>query len=54
MEPVTYLAGLLLVAEAGGLVRDADGGEAVLESGTICAGSQDIQPLLADRLRAAN
>jgi myo-inositol-1(or 4)-monophosphatase len=46
-------AGMLLVSEAGGLVRDADGGETMLQSGSICAGTQDIQPLLQDRLRAA-
>jgi myo-inositol-1(or 4)-monophosphatase len=53
LSPWDLAAGLLLVTEAGGLVRDADGGESMLETGTICAGSQDIQPLLADRLRAA-
>jgi myo-inositol-1(or 4)-monophosphatase len=46
-------AGLLMVAEAGGLVRDADGGESMLDTGSVCAGTQDIQPLLQERLKAA-
>jgi myo-inositol-1(or 4)-monophosphatase len=46
-------AGVLLVSEAGGLVRDADGGETMLQSGSVCAGTQEIQPLLQEKLRAA-
>jgi myo-inositol-1(or 4)-monophosphatase len=46
-------AGLLLVAEAGGVVRNADGGEAVLETCTVCAGTPEIQPQLLEKLRAA-
>jgi myo-inositol-1(or 4)-monophosphatase len=46
-------AGILLVSEAGGLVRDADGGETMLQSGSVCAGTQEIQPLLQEKLRAA-
>ncbi len=46
-------AGLLLVTEAGGKVTDADGGEAMLEKGSVCAGNLDIHPLLLERLQAA-
>jgi myo-inositol-1(or 4)-monophosphatase len=46
-------AGLLLVTEAGGKVTDADGGEDMLTSGSICAGNLEIHPLLFDKLRAA-
>jgi myo-inositol-1(or 4)-monophosphatase len=53
LKPWDLAAGLLLVSEAGGVVRDAEGGEAVLEQGTICAGTPEIQPQLLERLRAA-
>ncbi|HEY3947531.1 inositol monophosphatase family protein [Phenylobacterium sp.] len=46
-------AGVLLVAEAGGRVTDAEGGEEVLTKGSICAGNLDIHPLLLERLKAA-
>ena len=46
-------AGLLLVTEAGGKVTDADGGEAILSTGSILAGNLDIHPVLLSRLTAA-
>jgi myo-inositol-1(or 4)-monophosphatase len=46
-------AGLLLVAEAGGVVSDADGGSAPLETGTICVANSDLHPLILERLKAA-
>jgi len=46
-------AGTLLVSEAGGRVTDLDGGEAILASGSVAAGNSDIQPLLLQRLGAA-
>src|SRR5205085_12601049 len=46
-------AGILLVTEAGGKVTDADGGDAVLAKGTVCAANLDIHPLLSERLRQA-
>jgi len=46
-------AGVLLVTEAGGKVSDADGGEEVLAGGSVCAGNEEIQRLLLERLRAA-
>jgi myo-inositol-1(or 4)-monophosphatase len=46
-------AGVLLVTEAGGKVTDADGGDAMLKDGSVCAGNLDIHPLVLERLRAA-
>lgn len=46
-------AGMLLVTEAGGKVTDADGGDAVLEKGSACAGNLEIHPRLLERLQAA-
>ena len=45
--------GLLLVSEAGGAVSDADGGEAMLAKGSVCAANPAIHALLVDRLRSA-
>jgi len=53
LKPWDLAAGLLLVAEAGGKVTDADGGLECLTLGSICAASQDIHPLVLERLRAA-
>ena len=47
-------AGTLLVTEAGGRVTDADGGDAMLTKGSVCAGNLEIHPLLLDRLSAAS
>ncbi len=46
-------AGLLLVTEAGGRVTTADGGDDVLETGSVCAGNLELQPQLLERLRQA-
>ena len=53
LKPWDIAAGLLLVTEAGGAVTDADGGEAMIAKGSVCAGNLDIHPLLLERLRAA-
>jgi myo-inositol-1(or 4)-monophosphatase len=53
LKPWDIAAGLLLVTEAGGKVTDADGGEAVLGKGSVCAGNLDIHRLLLARLEAA-
>ena len=45
--------GLLLVSEAGGAVSDADGGDAMLATGSVCAANPAIHALLVDRLRSA-
>jgi myo-inositol-1(or 4)-monophosphatase len=46
-------AGTLLVTEAGGKVTDADGGEDMLGSGSVCVGNLELHPQILDRLRAA-
>jgi myo-inositol-1(or 4)-monophosphatase len=46
-------AGLLLVSEAGGMVTDADGSDAMLTGGTICAANSTLHPLILERLKAA-
>ena len=46
-------AGVLLVTEAGGRVTNADGGDDVLGTGSVCAGNLEIQPQLLERLRQA-
>jgi len=46
-------AGLLLVTEAGGKVTDADGGEEMLTTGSICTGNLEIHPQLLDKLKSA-
>src|SRR5262249_21206197 len=48
LKPWDLAAGLLLVSEAGGKVTDADGGEAMLTQGSICAANLEIHPLLLD------
>ncbi len=53
LSPWDLAAGTLLVAEAGGRVSDADGGDDVLGAGSICACNLEIHPLLLGRLRAA-
>ena len=45
-------AGILLVSEAGGIVTDADGGEAML-AGSICAANPSLHPVVLEWLRAA-
>lgn len=46
-------AGMLMIAEAGGVVTDADGGDDPLTTGSICAANSDLHPRLLERLRAA-
>ncbi|CAN7487051.1 inositol monophosphatase family protein [Phenylobacterium sp. LjRoot219] len=53
LKPWDVAAGLLLVAEAGGKVTDADGGDDMLTQGSILAGNLDVHPLVLDRLKAA-
>jgi myo-inositol-1(or 4)-monophosphatase len=45
-------AGMLLVTEAGGKVTDLDGGDEMLEGGTILAANLDMHPLILDKLRS--
>jgi myo-inositol-1(or 4)-monophosphatase len=46
-------AGLLLVTEAGGKVTTADGGDDMLEAGSILAANLDLHPLVLEKLKAA-
>ncbi|MBB4197422.1 inositol monophosphatase [Rhodoblastus sphagnicola] len=46
-------AGLLLIREAGGYVSDADGGQAMLTTGGVCAGNEFIHRQLLDLLKKA-
>lgn len=41
-------AGILLIREAGGFVTDLDGGNAMLETGTLVAGNEYIRKALSD------
>jgi myo-inositol-1(or 4)-monophosphatase len=46
-------AGILMVAEAGGQVSDADGAADPLATGSICAANSDLHAKLLERLKAA-
>jgi myo-inositol-1(or 4)-monophosphatase len=44
-------AGMLLIREAGGFLSDADGGQNMLESGSLITGNETIQRALANTLK---
>jgi len=44
-------AGLLMVREAGGFVSDMDGGQAMLDDGTVVAGNEAIHRTLLKTLK---
>jgi myo-inositol-1(or 4)-monophosphatase len=46
-------AGLILVREAGGFATDLDGGDSVLEKGSVVAGNEEIQRALLSVLNSA-
>ena len=46
LKPWDLAPGILLVREAGGLVSDFDGGDSMLESGSICAANPPLHPQL--------
>jgi myo-inositol-1(or 4)-monophosphatase len=46
-------AGILLVREAGGYVTEIDGGNGMLESGSVLAASDQLHPAIAKVLKAA-
>jgi myo-inositol-1(or 4)-monophosphatase len=54
LQPWDIAAGLLLVTEAGGIVTDAEGGDAMLGKGSICAANLELHPAILERLRAAS
>ena len=53
LQPWDIAAGIVLLREAGGYVTDLDGGEAMLEQGSICAGNEYIQRSLLALVRGA-
>ena len=53
LKPWDTAAGLLMINEAGGKVTNADGGDDVLGSGSVCAANLDLHPLLLEKLKAA-
>jgi myo-inositol-1(or 4)-monophosphatase len=46
-------AGIVMVIEAGGVVTDADGGQDMLASGSICVANSVLHAQLLERLKAA-
>jgi myo-inositol-1(or 4)-monophosphatase len=54
LAPWDLAAGLLLVREAGGFATDIDGGDAMLEKGSIVAGNETLQRTLLGLLRKAS
>ena len=53
LSPWDIAAGILLVREAGGVVTDLDGSEAMLESGNILAANEALHRPMRDLLRGA-
>ncbi|MDT2021009.1 inositol monophosphatase family protein [Methylocella sp. CPCC 101449] len=43
LQPWDTAAGIVLVREAGGFVSDADGGNDMLDKGSVCAGNETMQ-----------
>lgn len=46
-------AGLVMIKEAGGFTTDCDGGQDMLEIGTVCAGNEAIQSALLGLVKGA-
>jgi myo-inositol-1(or 4)-monophosphatase len=53
LSPWDLAAGMVLVREAGGYVSDADGGEHMLEAGSICVGNEQMHRALLATLKSA-
>ncbi len=53
LKPWDLAAGILIVREAGGMVSDADGGQGMLENGSILCGNEYIHRALGTLLREA-
>jgi len=51
--PWDLAAGIVLVREAGGFATDIDGGDAILDKGSIVAGNEEIQRALLALLKTA-
>ncbi|WP_304170807.1 inositol monophosphatase family protein [Phenylobacterium aquaticum] len=54
LKPWDMAAGLLLIAEAGGKVTNADGEDDVLGSGSVLASNLELHPLILEKLKLAN
>ena len=53
LSPWDLAAGMVLVREAGGYVSDADGGERMLEAGSICVGNEQMHRALLATIKSA-
>ena len=53
LKPWDIAAGVLMVAEAGGRITDADGAEDPLATCSVCAANSELHPKLLERLAAA-
>ncbi len=53
LKPWDVAAGMLFIAEAGGIVRDLDGEADPLQTGNICVANADLLPQLLERLKTA-
>ena len=53
LKPWDMAAGVLLIPEAGGKVTNAEGGDDIMGSGSICAANLELHPLLIEKLKAA-
>ena len=53
LQPWDIAAGILLVREAGGLVTDIEGGDKMMETGSIVAGNPAVHGPLGDAVRRA-
>ena len=51
LSPWDMAAGILMIREAGGFVTDADGGQAMFDTGTIVGGNETIQGLVVKALQ---
>ena len=53
LKPWDMAAGVLMITEAGGKVTNAEGGDDIMGSGSICAANLELHPLLVEKLKAA-
>ena len=51
LSPWDMAAGILMIREAGGFVTDADGGQAMFDTGTVVGGNEAIHGLVVKALR---
>jgi myo-inositol-1(or 4)-monophosphatase len=53
LSPWDLAAGIVIVREAGGFATDLDGGDAILEKGSVAAGNEAVHRALLAALNAA-